>query len=95
MRLRYVGMADAYLMLLNFGFSPGDETAAKALAAVTRALELDDQLAEAHASLGRLHTQRWSWLEAERELRRALELDPAYATGHHWYALFLTSHWPG
>ena len=85
----YVGLADAHLMLLNYGFSRGEETTAKVMAAVTRALEIDDQLAEAHASLGRLHTQRWSWLEAERELRRALELAPGYATGHQWYALLL------
>jgi serine/threonine-protein kinase len=85
----YAGLADSYLMLLNYGFASGDETAAKAMAAVARAIEIDDQLAEAHASLGTLHVLRWNWTEAERELRRALELDPAYATGHHWYAVFL------
>jgi TolB-like protein/class 3 adenylate cyclase/Tfp pilus assembly protein PilF len=87
----YAGLADAYLMLSNYGFARWNETEAKAMAAVTRALEIDDGLAEAHASLGLLLKLRWSWVEAERELQRALELDPGYATGHHSYATLLNT----
>ncbi len=60
-----------------------------ALAATQRALELNDRLAEAHASLAFISIW-WNWnaTQADREFRRAIELDPDYATGHHWYATF-------
>jgi DNA-binding winged helix-turn-helix (wHTH) protein/TolB-like protein len=55
--------------------------------AVLKALELDPNLAEAHATLGFIHTFfDWDWSEAEREFNRSLELNPNYATAHHWYA---------
>lgn len=58
----------------------------RAKAAAERALLLDPTLAEAHASLGNLLTKELRWDEAEREFRRAIELEPSYATVHHWYA---------
>ena len=55
-----------------------------------KALVLDDSLAEAHASLGHaLHNYDWDWAGAEREFQRALQLNPNYATAHHWYAHLL------
>lgn len=55
-----------------------------------RALALDDGLAEAHASLGRIRTSfDWDWTGAEEEFRRALALNPHYATAHQWYANLL------
>jgi pentatricopeptide repeat protein len=62
----------------------------KAKEAALKALEIDDTLAEAHASLGfAIHELEWDWVTAEMHLRRALEISPRYATAHHWYALFL------
>jgi len=58
-----------------------------------KALEIDDTLAEAHASLADALAQYdWDWLKAETEFRRAIELKPTYATAHHWYAfIYLTA----
>ena len=58
---------------------------------MTKALALDDSLAEAHTSLAfvTLYYDR-DWANAEREFRRAIELNPNYANGHHWYAEFLS-----
>src|SRR3984893_8614483 len=70
--------------------SPPD-TFPHARSAVTRALALDNSLAEAHTSLGfiRLYSDR-DWIGAESEFRRAIDLNPNYANGHHWYAEFLS-----
>src|SRR5207248_1406697 len=68
------------------------EGLARANAYARRALELDDALAEAHASLAwRLFIYDWDWPGAEREFRRAIELDPTYAPAHQWYATLLVS----
>jgi serine/threonine-protein kinase len=62
----------------------------KAKDAAMRAVQLDEQLAEAHAALAFIHVHYdWSWLDAEREFRRAIELNPGYATAHSSYARFL------
>jgi tetratricopeptide (TPR) repeat protein len=62
----------------------------QARAAATKALQLDDGLAEAHASMGNiLHNYDWNWTAAEREFRRAIELNPNYAMAHHLYAHLL------
>lgn len=55
-----------------------------------RALELDDRLAEAHASRAHLLVYEWDWRETEREFKRAIELNPGYAAARHWYANYLT-----
>jgi Tol biopolymer transport system component/serine/threonine protein kinase/Tfp pilus assembly protein PilF len=86
--LAYVGLADAYLVLGGFGIAtlaPKDAFP-KARAALIRALEIDDTLAEAHASLAYcLGNYDWDWDACEHEFKRALELKPGYATTHHWY----------
>ncbi len=85
--LAYVGIADCYLVMENFGSVPSEELAPKANQAVIQALKLDENLAEAHASYGiALASYEWKWQEAEQEFRRAIELKPSYATAHHWYA---------
>ncbi len=67
---------------------------AKARAAATRALEIDDELAEAHTSLGYVKKEYdWDFQGAEAELKRALQLNPNYATGHFWYAIYLAETW--
>jgi TolB-like protein/DNA-binding winged helix-turn-helix (wHTH) protein/Tfp pilus assembly protein PilF len=82
--LAYAGLADSYLA--NGIRSPQDYDP-KAKAAATRALELDDDLAEAHAVLGAVRADfEYDWPGAEREFKRAIELNPNYADGHFRYA---------
>jgi TolB-like protein/DNA-binding winged helix-turn-helix (wHTH) protein/Flp pilus assembly protein TadD len=89
--LAYDGLADCWLPLGWYGFLSPSETFPHAKAAVTRALSLDDSLAEAHTSLAfvNLYYDR-DWAGAEREFRRAIDRNPNYANGHHWYAEFLS-----
>jgi tetratricopeptide (TPR) repeat protein len=61
----------------------------KAKAAVSKALEIDDTLAEAHTSLAAIMDMEWDYAGAEREYKRAIELNPKYATAHHWYHVSL------
>ncbi len=90
----YAGLADAYALL---GSMPSveinrAEAMPKAKTAAIIALQLDDSLAEAHTSLAfvEMHYD-WDWKGAEREFRRAIELNPNYATAHHWYAYDLAA----
>jgi len=87
----YAGMADAYGLLAFFGFEPANETLRKAEDAANKALRLDDSVAEAHASLGLASFFNWKWQVAERELRRAIELNPSFAKGHQYYGWYLSS----
>jgi len=84
----YAGLADSYILMGYFdNLISFDEARVKARAAATRALELDDSLAEAHMSMaGVLEYAQWDWAGAEREYRRAIQLAPNYASAYHWYA---------
>ena len=86
----YVGLADCYNLLREFAAMPSKEAFPRALAAAEKAVELDDSSAEAHATLAFV-TFYWKWdaPNAEREFRRAIQLNPDYAAAHHWYANFL------
>ncbi len=89
--LAYAGLADCYLLLADYDWLPPLETSSKARAAATRALEIDDTLAEAHTSLADVTKfYDWDWAGAEREYRRAIDLNPNYMTAHQWYAEFLS-----
>jgi len=90
--LAYAGLADSFNILASYSaMSPG-EAFPKAKAAATRALELDDKLAEAHTSLAFVRLgYDWDRREAERGFKRAIKLNPGYATAHHWYALTLAT----
>ncbi len=85
--LAYVGLADAYVVIPYYSVtSPGDSYP-KAKAAARRALEIDDTLAEAHTTMAAvLMNHDWNLRESTREFERAIELNPNYATAHHWYA---------
>lgn len=86
----YAGLADAWVPLGYFDIVPPREAGARARAAAIKALALDDQLAEAHTSLGAvLEYHDWDWSGAEREFKRAIQLNPNYATAHQWYAQLL------
>jgi eukaryotic-like serine/threonine-protein kinase len=87
--LAYVGLADSYALLEEYAGTPASETLPQARSYAMRALAIDDSLAEAHASLGKINEDSWKWAEAEREYKRAIELNPNYPTAHHWYSLFL------
>jgi len=85
--LAYVGLADSYLLLPNYGSTSSQEALPPARTATKKALALDDSLAEAHASLGLLATIELDLERALSELERAVQLKPNYATAHHWLAL--------
>ncbi len=91
--LAYTGLADYYAFLTLLGgpeIMPPRQAMAKAKAAAVKALELDDSLAEAHASMAHvLHNFDWDFPAAEREFKRAIELNPKYSIVHHWYAHYL------
>ena len=88
--LPYSGLADTYNVFGYYNTMPPREAYPKAKAAAAKALEVDDRLAEAHASLGfaRLFYDR-DWADAEKELQRAIELNPSYASAHQWYGWLL------
>jgi len=88
--LAYVGLADSVAVQLEYG-SPALKRLPEAKRAALKALELDGTLAEAHASLGMIHSYNYEWSAAEEELRRATELKPEYPTAHQWYSLLLLS----
>jgi len=86
--LAYSGLADCYRFLHSHARGPNGllgEAKAKAL----EALRLDDSLGEAHASLAHFSLYNWDWSGAEREFKRALELNPNYPAAHQWYSVFL------
>jgi TolB-like protein/Flp pilus assembly protein TadD len=86
----YAGLADSYVILFQYAALPSRETFPKGKAAALKALEIDDTLAQAHASLGFANECfDWDFAAAEKEYRRAIELDPKYATARHWYSLYL------
>ncbi len=87
--LAYAGLADCYANAGDWWTSPR-ESGPQAKAAATKALEIDNTLAEAHTSLAQTLQHEWDWAGAEREFQRALELDPNYAVAHHWYSVCLS-----
>ncbi len=83
----YAGLADTFALMSSWSYVPQSETIPKARAAALRALQLDDSLAEAHTSLALIaENYDYDWQTAEKEYRRAIQLDPQYATAHQWYA---------
>jgi TolB-like protein/DNA-binding winged helix-turn-helix (wHTH) protein len=83
----YAGLAESYVVLNGHRFLPPTQAFPKVRVAALKALELDEGLAEAHASLGALKWEYdWDPSGAEKEFRRAIELNPSYATAHQWYA---------
>jgi len=90
--LAYAGMADAYRTLPIGGWVPSKEAFPQAKAAANRALELDDDLTEAHVVLGWVEFWfDWDWNAAEKELKRAIELSPNNSDAHRAYAQLLSN----
>jgi TolB-like protein/DNA-binding winged helix-turn-helix (wHTH) protein/Tfp pilus assembly protein PilF len=86
----YSGLADCNSGLTWHGYKSPAEALPKAYAAARKALEINPESAEAHASLGLAMTHSWDWTGAEAEFMRALQLDPQYANAHHWYGDYLS-----
>ena len=89
--LAYVGLADALVVRTGYAWTRSNEAQAQARAAALRALELDPDLGEAHASLGNVLVNRFEFSGAVDQFRKAIALRPDYATAHHWYATTLSS----
>jgi tetratricopeptide (TPR) repeat protein len=86
----YVGLADSYNLLREYGTMPPQEAFPRARAAASKAVELDPNSAEAHNSMA--FATYWGFFDAataDREFKRALQLDPALSRAHHWYSTFL------
>jgi TolB-like protein len=88
--LAYAGLADCYSLLEQTWALPPQETFPKAREYAEKALAIDDSLAEAHNSLAYVRWRfEWDWRNAEKEFKRALDLNPNYGTAHQWYSAFL------
>ena len=85
--LAHSGLSDAYSMLGSYGLRSSTSMVMMALSSAATAVMLDDGSAQARTSLAHAKARaQWNWHEAEQEFQRAIRLDPAYATSHHWYA---------
>lgn len=90
--LAHTGLADCYIVIPNYSDVTKQEAYLKAKAAALKALEIDDSLAEAHTSLGGIKADyEWDFAGAEAEFKRALALNPNYATTYHFYAQHLSA----
>jgi TolB-like protein len=87
--LAYAGLADSYIVMPWFASIPARETLPLARAAATKALDIDERLADAHASMGYILTLEWDWATASSEYKRALALNPGHAGVRHWYGNYL------
>ncbi len=86
--LSHAGIADAYIILGNYGFLPPDVAYPKAELAAEQALKIDNSLAQAYTSLGCVNSiYFWDWPKAENQFKHAVELNPKYATAYHWHAI--------
>jgi TolB-like protein/tetratricopeptide (TPR) repeat protein len=87
----YSGLAGAYMTMNYYGIADSAQVMPRAKSAVMKAIRIDPRLAEGHAFLADIRLQcDWDWVGAETEYQLAIELDPTYATAHHWYARYLS-----
>ena len=90
--LAYSGLADTYSMFQGYGLRQSNEVTPKAKAMALKALEIDNTLAEAYASLGWINFFiDWNWLEAEKHFKEAFRLNPNYGNAHLWFGWFLSA----
>jgi TolB-like protein len=85
----YAEMSRSYTMLAHYNYLRPTDAYPKAVVSANRAIDLDSNSAEAHAALGQALTETWNWTLAERELRRAIELNPKLSEVHLQYAVYL------
>jgi serine/threonine protein kinase/Tfp pilus assembly protein PilF len=90
--LAYAGLADCYLLLNVYSVTSANESFPKAEAASRKALSINESLAEAHTSLAFVtYRYHWKWAEAEEHFKKAIALNPNYATAHQWYGPYLAA----
>lgn len=90
--LAYAGLADVYAVMGSYFLITPKESVEKARAAAQKSLAIDEYIAEPHAALAaQYESYDWDWSNAEREYRRAIDLNPNYATAHQWYGEFLSN----
>jgi tetratricopeptide (TPR) repeat protein len=87
--LAFVGLADCYGVLNEYAGIPSSETLPQSKAYAERALGIDGQLSEPHATLGLVNDLSWEFVESEKEFKQAIELNPGYPTAYHWYSILL------
>ena len=87
--LAFAGLGDCYAVLSEYSGTPNSETIPMAQVYAERAIAIDPQLAEPHATIASNHQQLWQWAEAEKAYKRAIEINPNYPTAFHWYSLLL------
>jgi Tfp pilus assembly protein PilF len=88
--LAYAALAEAYILIPNYTSELPRNAYPKAREAAIKALQMDETLAEGHNALATIkHSYDWDFVGAEKEFKRAIELNPNYATAHHWYGEFL------
>jgi TolB-like protein/Tfp pilus assembly protein PilF len=90
--LVYAQMANSYSALITNDVLPQKEFGPKAEAAALKAVELDDNLAEAHLAVAGIQIDAWDWAAAEREIKRALELNPNLVAAHRLYSQYYANH---
>ena len=90
--LAYAGLADCYALLNVYNVASANESYPKAETAANKALGLDEAMAESHTSLAFVsYRYQWKWAEAEKHFKRAIDLNPNYATAHQWYSAYLAA----
>jgi DNA-binding SARP family transcriptional activator/Tfp pilus assembly protein PilF len=82
----YAGLSDSYTLLVIHEVLPPGDGFSRAKATAAMALRIDESLAEAHASLAHAMLHNWEWTSAEQEFKKAIEINPAYPSAHHWYS---------
>ena len=87
--LAFVGLADSYALLDEYAGMPASETLPTARVFVQKALQIDDSIGEAYATLGMISRNEWRWADAEKNFLRAIELNPNYPTARHWFSINL------
>jgi tetratricopeptide (TPR) repeat protein len=88
----YAGLADSYILLGDWGYLPPRDAYPKSEAAARKALQIDEASAEAHTSLAYDYFEYdWDWAACEKEFKRAIELNPNYATARQWYSEYLSA----
>jgi serine/threonine protein kinase/tetratricopeptide (TPR) repeat protein len=87
--LAWSGLADTYDLMTSYSVIPPNEAKPRAEAAALKAVQFDENLAEAHTSFASSKESKWDWAGAEKEYRRAIQLNDNYSTAHHWYSLLL------
>ena len=87
--LAYVGLADTYVLLEEYAGVASSESLPQARTYAEKALQIDNSLGEAYATLGLINNRDWRWADSDREFKRAIELNPNYPTVHHWHSINL------